>query len=285
MKTLFRSVLVGLISFILFSLSPLSGQSTVNMVIQAREPNLNRELLDRSVKVMDNRLNSVGIKATGKVNYQNAQIAFVLPADINKAEVELLLTNKGNIGFYETLSLNEIAELLKKAKPDSKIEWVSSQSDSRIACNPTKDPGIVEKVSDYLKEINLSGNTKLVWSQLNSKAQTCLYILKTDNAGHPALSGADIEKVTTSKDKKSQSNNIGIKFNSKSAVTWSGLTEKNLNKPIAIVMDNLVYYAPVVKTPIKNGLCEISGNMSDREVSYFLALVNNGELATDFTVK
>jgi SecD/SecF fusion protein len=43
---------------------------------------------------------------------------------------------------------------------------------------------------------------------------------------------------------------------------WGDMTTKNVNRPIAIVLDNLVYSAPNVINPITNGSSEISGNFN-----------------------
>jgi len=54
---------------------------------------------------------------------------------------------------------------------------------------------------------------------------------------------------------------------------------------IAIVIDDKVFYTPVVKTPMEKGLCEITGNFTQEEVNYFLALVNNELLPMELILK
>jgi hypothetical protein len=51
------------------------------------------------------------------------------------------------------------------------------------------------------------------------------------------------------------------------------------------VIDDKVVYAPVVRVPIENGLCEISGKLTQKNVNYFLALVNNEKLPLIFNIK
>lgn len=62
-------------------------------------------------------------------------------------------------------------------------------------------------------------------------------------------------------------------------------TKNNLGKPIAIVIDDKVFFTPVVKTSMENGLCEITGNFTQKQVNYFLALVNYGRLPLNFSLK
>ena len=285
MKTFFNSILLSLVFIVLYSLAPISAQNTRDLLIQATDRNISSEILTESAKVMNNRLITYGIKTKVHVIYDKAQIAIEIPININKSEFTQLLTTKGDLDFYETLTLSEMKEPLKNENQKSLNDFQINSSDSRIGCAASKDPKMVETIQNYLKQNNLSGNTKLLWSQFNSNSQTCLYILKTDNAGNPPLVRSDIETISSSKDNNSQSFNIEVKFTPEAVKIWADLTKKNLNKPIAIVIDDKVYYTPVVKTAMESGLCEITGNLSEKEANFFLALVNNVNLPTDFTVK
>jgi SecD/SecF fusion protein len=101
-----------------------------------------------------------------------------------------------------------------------------------------------------------------------------------DKEGKQLLSRSDIEAITSSWDKEN-GQKIEIKFLSNAKKVWADATRVNLNKPIAIVIGNKVFYTPVVRTTIENGLCEITGNMTQKEVNYFLALVNNDKFPVD----
>jgi preprotein translocase subunit SecD len=51
-----------------------------------------------------------------------------------------------------------------------------------------------------------------------------------------------------------------------------------MNRSIAITLDNYVFSAPVVKAVIEKGVCEINGDMTQKDVNYLLALTNNSPL-------
>ena len=59
---------------------------------------------------------------------------------------------------------------------------------------------------------------------------------------------------------------------------------KNINNAIAIVLDNKVIYAPVLKSVIEGGKCSITGDFTKPQVQYLAALCNNGELPVSFKV-
>jgi len=51
------------------------------------------------------------------------------------------------------------------------------------------------------------------------------------------------------------------------------------------VIDEKVFYAPVVKTPIESGLCQITGSLTQKDANYFLALLNTELLPVNFNLK
>lgn len=285
MKPLFNSILIGLIFLAACSLTTVSAQNKGKLVIQATDITLSPEILTQSAGVMSDRLVTYGMKTSISVIYDKAQIVVDIPGNFNKSELTQLLTCKGDLGFYETLTLNEIKESLKNENQVSLNDFQVNPSDSRIACAASKDPGMEEKIQNYLNQNNLSANTRLLWSQTDSNSQTCLYILKAGNAGNPPMGRSDIETISSSKDNNSRSVSIAIKFTPEAAKKWAVVTGRNLNKPIAIVIDDMIYYTPVVKAAMEGGLCEMSGNFSEKETDFFLALVNNGNLPAHFTVK
>ena len=65
---------------------------------------------------------------------------------------------------------------------------------------------------------------------------------------------------------------------------WAEATRKNLNKSIAVVLDNQVIYDPLVREEISNGSCIITGNFTAEELQYFSILGNNGELPVAFRI-
>jgi len=109
-------------------------------------------------------------------------------------------------------------------------------------------------------------------------------LLKINKGGKPLLVRSDVESINSSIDEGSQNLVTRIKFKPAATSVWADATKRNLNKPIAIAVDNQVFYTPTVKVVIESGLCEISGNFSQKEVRYFLALVNNGPLSINFTL-
>jgi preprotein translocase subunit SecD len=75
-----------------------------------------------------------------------------------------------------------------------------------------------------------------------------------------------------------------IQFKKEAVSLWAEATRKNLNKSIAVVLDNQVIYDPLVREEISNGSCIITGNFTAEELQYFSILGNNGELPVAFRI-
>lgn len=260
-------------------------EKTKTVLLQAIDSKVSSELLMESSKIIAERLKTYELKATVNLLSEKGQIEVQLPENTDISEIEGLLTSKGTLGFYETLTLDEISGYLNNKNQLSKKESQLSPMDAKIGCSAFEDSIMVDTIKNYLKRINLYEYIKLIWSLKNKESRTCLYALKTNDDGNPPLTGSDIETISSSIDKNSQSFNIELKFKPQSAVIWSAITKKNINKPIAEVIDEKVYNTPVVKASIENGLCEISGNLTQKEANYFIALVRNGPLPMAFRLK
>jgi SecD/SecF fusion protein len=59
---------------------------------------------------------------------------------------------------------------------------------------------------------------------------------------------------------------------------WAEMTSANVGKPIAIVLDNIVYSAPNVINPITGGNSEISGNFDIEEAQDLANILQSGKL-------
>jgi SecD/SecF fusion protein len=107
-----------------------------------------------------------------------------------------------------------------------------------------------------------------------------LFVIKqTDSRGKAALSG-DI--ITDAHKDYNQSSGgvplISMNMNTEAAQKWAKLTAANVNKCVAVVMDNMVYSAPRVNAEIKGGSSQITGNFTDAEADALAAILSAGKL-------
>jgi preprotein translocase subunit SecD len=97
------------------------------------------------------------------------------------------------------------------------------------------------------------------------------------------LEGKSIESMKSSLD-RSDRPYATIQFKKEAVSLWADATRKNLNKSIAVVLDDKVIYEPLVREEISNGSCILTGNFTAEELKYFSILGNNGELPVAFSI-
>jgi preprotein translocase subunit SecD len=77
---------------------------------------------------------------------------------------------------------------------------------------------------------------------------------------------------------------VNIRFNSIGSKKFGDVTKKNLNKPFAIVLDNKVITAPVIRGVILGGTAEISGSFTTESANDLAILLRAGSLPAPINV-
>lgn len=77
---------------------------------------------------------------------------------------------------------------------------------------------------------------------------------------------------------------IALKFNKPGAKMFSNITGQNIKKRLAIVLDNVVYVAPVIEDKIPNGEARITGNFTIEESNDLVIVLNAGNLPAPVSV-
>ncbi|MCQ2051606.1 MAG: protein translocase subunit SecDF [Bacteroidaceae bacterium] len=127
----------------------------------------------------------------------------------------------------------------------------------------------------------LPRDLKLMWGvkAIDTKGQFFeLYAIKsTQKNGQAPLTG---EVVTTSSADFDQFNNpsVSMSMNSEGARKWAQLTKANIQRNIAIVLDNLVYSAPNVSDEISGGNSQITGSFTIEETQDLANVLMSGKM-------
>ncbi len=77
---------------------------------------------------------------------------------------------------------------------------------------------------------------------------------------------------------------VSFRFDSKGATRFAQATQANVGKPFAIVLDDAVISAPVIREPILGGSGQISGNFSVEGANDLAVLLRAGALPATLTV-
>ena len=105
-----------------------------------------------------------------------------------------------------------------------------------------------------------------------------LYAIKTIPGNDKAkLEGEGVEEARADYDERGRPA-IKMQMTPTGSRTWAKLTTDNVNKPIAIVLDDIVYSAPNVIGPIEGGNSEISGNFTVQEAQDLANILKIGKI-------
>ena len=105
-----------------------------------------------------------------------------------------------------------------------------------------------------------------------------LHALKATRNGQPVLSGSYITDARADADPYGGGFEVNMSMNSEGAKKWANITRENVGKPIAVVLDDVVYSAPSVREEIKGGSSSISGNFTQTDAEDLANILKSGKM-------
>lgn len=98
------------------------------------------------------------------------------------------------------------------------------------------------------------------------------------------VSGEDLVDAQPGYDQRTNEPIVSFRFNSSGAQRFGRVTQENVGRPFAIVLDDKVISAPVIREPILGGSGQISGNFSVQEANNLSILLRSGALPASLLV-
>ena len=98
------------------------------------------------------------------------------------------------------------------------------------------------------------------------------------------VSGADLVDAQPGFDQRNSEPIVSFRFNTTGARKFAEATQQNVGKPFAIVLDNKVISAPVIREPILGGSGQISGNFTVQQANDLAILLRAGALPAPLTI-
>ncbi len=121
--------------------------------------------------------------------------------------------------------------------------------------------------------------TQFMWGykpEVGNENNLVLYAVRGNAAQKAPVDGA-VESANISYDQIGRVV-VDMQMDSKGAKDWKTMTEKNVGKPVAVTLDNVVYTAPNVNEAIPSGRTQISGNFSQDEAQDLVNVLGAGKL-------
>ncbi|MCA0423540.1 MAG: protein translocase subunit SecD [Proteobacteria bacterium] len=98
------------------------------------------------------------------------------------------------------------------------------------------------------------------------------------------VDGADLTSAEPGFDQRSGQPIVNFRFNVTGARKFGQVTQENVGKPFAIILDNKIISAPRILSPILGGQGQISGNFTVESANRLAILLRSGALPAAFTI-
>ena len=261
---------------------------------------ISKLLMDSTIKVLKKRLLNSGYKYPAIVyNKEAKEIKIATESIIEESFINNWLVRPCKVFFYETYSALELLTAMsyrsnQEKDFDKKKTFYSllNIDDSVLYGRKRANIGIL-KISDtaeFYKTVKdmrpyMPDDCILAFSQkliLTDTAGLEVYALKNNEWKLPVHQMLDTAKLWLEEGEKST---VLIDFNKTGTGKFAAITGKNVNRAIAIVIDELVYSAPFVNSIIEGGHAEIAGGFSFNEAKQLAAMLSGGYIPIKLTLK
>ncbi len=251
-----------------------------------------KESLDRSIEVLRNRLNRIGIEEPSIVKKAD-RIEIQLPGigEDKREEAEAMILSVGFLEFRmvhdQSSELTQRLMTEGKAPEGYKIVTVAGKSFYR-ADNDAVPAS--ERDSDFFAKLGQfeipSPSYEFLLAEDEVEGQMVLrpYFVNT----HPVLRSRDLKNSSLEQGQLGQ-HEVGLEFTGKGAKRFADVTEKYApggplnpdgSRFLGIVIDGTLYSAPQIREPIYGGRAQITGSFDLAEAKRLVNVLRSGALPT-----
>ncbi len=187
---------------------------------------------------------------------------------------------------------NPLLRLMPPIQPQQDPKTNQPRYSSAIARALVRDTSTVDSyLNNPIVRNNFPQDLKFLWGKLQTDDDGKpypfleLYAIRTTPGSEKArIEGEEIENATQDFDPVTSEVIVEMSMNKQGTKAWADMTTKNVNKPIAIVLDDIVYSAPFVNEPITGGQSRITmgngrnSNASITEAQDLANILKSGKL-------
>ena len=221
-----------------------------------------------------------------------------LPNPVGAARKALDVTRRGSDGVELTLTAEGLYQSISRAVEQS-LEIIRQRVDQVGVSEPTIQRVGADRILVQLPGLqdpaqlrSLLGSTaKMGFHRLgDASSADCIRTLQ-ESLGNPyqvrnsvALSGDRLTDASAGFDPQTREPVVNFRFDLTGAREFPAITEANVGRPFAIVLDGNVRSVPVIREPITGGSGQISGSFTVQEAGTLSALLRAGALPAKLTV-
>jgi preprotein translocase subunit SecD len=207
----------------------------------------------------------------GKSLIDSTKSDSTVAADSTKNNKNTASTDTSKKQTPEEFAKNHPFFALARINPQGESADAYVQGDERETLNKLLDRPEIQNV--------MPNNVEFVFSAKSFKGQDgkdyyTMYLVNKE----PELTGGVVTNARSTIDPTTSQSVVDMEMNSDGAVEWSRITGANIHKRISIILDGVVYSAPVVQGKIPGGRSQISGMANAEEAKLMEIVLKAGAL-------
>ncbi len=257
--------------------------------------------------VLRNRIDQFGVVSPNiqVLQGKDGQILLELPGVKDHERVRQLLQRSANLEFYETYTTEEFSPVRQRlANYAATDTTVAGEALMALLANPgygatvgfapdTRTMSLISSVIEKAKAAQiLPSDLVLSWAvkptvQKDANGNetnfgSARYSLRA-TGGHPVLAGNAVSDATSNYDPM-RGNEVSMRMNAEGARNWARITQQNIHRQVAIVLDGMVYSAPNVNDKIEGGQSSITGDFTIEEARDLANVLKSGKMDAKVTI-
>ena len=267
-------------------------------------------MVSNSYNVLRTRIDRFGVVSPNIQKLESTgRILLELPGVKEPERVIKLLKSTANLEFYETYTINELQGALMslsnatvapvdtttadsvKAEPAKNLAqmlWaVQGRGGASIGLVDVRDTAAVNAIMNSPEAARLlPTNLKARWGvkSIDDRGQYYELVALKTVQGKPVLTG-DVVTDASSEFDNMQGQVVSMTMDDNGSRQWARITQQNLNKSIAIVLDDQVYSYPNVNSVIEGGRSQITGNFTVEEANDLANVLKTGKMVARVNVE
>ena len=231
------------------------GSKVVFALKSAEAERIKKNSVTQAVETIRNRIDQFGVAEPVIVQQGTDQILIQLPGVKDTQRALDLIGKTAQLEFKMLDETTQLTPPLPDSVPASDADSIITQYKDKI---PSDDELLFQRITD--------SSTGAI-----SKRP---YLIKKD----AIMTGDVLQEARVGIDPRTKEAEVDFKLDATGARIFDQATAANIGKRMAIILDNNVYSAPVIKTRISGGSGSISGNFTAAQAKDLAIVLRAGAL-------
>ena len=174
------------------------------------------------------------------------------------------------------------------AAPQQQIKGLGQyfSTDGRGMAFAVSKDSVIDLFNEEQVKAMMPYDMDILWGKVDVKANgqieessaNIFYFVKRDDIRGPLLTGSVITNATQDRDPMTGDIVVSMEMDYEGAMEWEKITTRMQGRRIAISLDDIIYSAPNVNTPISGGRSVISGMANLEEAKDLASILSVGKL-------